>query len=385
MKKNLIFPEGSFFGKPFIPRLDQKKFIYEWYSYCPNCDRWRYAEALRGEATGGGKTTLLAGLAMLEFAGPPTIAAASPNIVVAASTRGQADELFRKVGQMAGGRNDTIREAPLCGLFDVFEFKVLFKDGRPGMIERVASESGANEGGFPSLFICDELHTWGSAGSKIADNKTVIEKSTTKRSDFRGRGRVMSITTAGFDRDNSLCGDMYKYGKQVEHDPELDPKFFFTWFEADENLDPENPDDRRIMVQQASPAAGVQWNIEDRVRAWNKPDMASHQWLRYYANRWVDVGEKSWLKDHPGAWSACKGEWESSNQNPFTIGVDMALYHDTLGVVRAERLPDERTAVTAKIWRADQVTGRIDHADVWRYILSIAKGEGFRGVVYDPR
>lgn len=734
-KKNLILPEGSTFGQPFIPRPDQKKFIYSWYEYCGRCDRWRYKEALRGEATGGGKTTLLAGIALLEFAGPEGIAPISPNIVVAAASRGQANNLFRKVGQMAGGRDDAIRESPLCGLFHVFENTIRFKDGRPGEIERVAAEAGTNEGGYPSLFICDELHEW---TGNIARNKTVIGKalaldtliptptgwaymgdicegdevfdengdicrvvgtsrvfnghdcfeitfadgetivsdadhqwtldekqsggyfkkktvttrdmfdrgtvlrvtkegyirhryrlpvakalnlpdtylpvdpyvlgawlgdgnsdspnftvhqddydelrasienaglfvlnsqyhtnsnttirmyvssnpvggkgtltllkklrdlnvlgnkhipsmylrssekqrlallqglmdtdgtvskagvcsfsntkkelidgvcelvaslgfkfscykkqarisgrdcgsyweitftpigcsvfrltrknvrlkketpiasrtktryitnirrvasvstkcisvdspsrlylagkkmipthnSTNKRDDLRGEGRILGISTAGFDKNNCLLGEMYKKGKQVEHDPTIDPKFYFTWYEADEELNPDDPEDRREMVKQGSPAAGVIWSIEARVRAWKQPDMPPHEWLRYYANRWVDVGMNSWLKDHPGVWKNCQGEWESNDTNPFTIGVDMALRHDTVGVVRCERLPDERVAVSHKIWRADPMTGRIDHSSVWDYILSIAKGSGFRGVVYDPR
>ena len=739
-KKNLILPEGSTFGQPFIPRPDQREFIYEWYSYCGGCGRWRYKEALRGESTGGGKTTLLAGIALLEFAGPPGIAPISPNIVVAAASRGQANNLFRKVSQMAGGRDDAIKESPLCGLFHVFENVIRFKDGRPGEIERVAAEAGTNEGGYPSLFICDELHEWngniarnktviskalavstplvtpsgwitmadvsvgdtlfdekgrkcnvtgvspvfighdcyevvfsdgavitadaehlwsveeyksgiynpitlttqemhekgaifnsqsqnrrkrfrlrmqnpldtdecnllvdpyilgawlgdgtsansqftihaddydeflvsvkqagyhelsvnwwskvdtltvnvsvsptpGGRGSRSQDtlygrlktlnvlnnkhipeiylrssieqrlallqglmdtdgtvakigtcaftnkNKSIIDSfcellstmglkftvkeymsklhkdgvvkecgivwtvyftaqdnipvfrlmrkadrvshanphskvsirqiidirpvesvptkcvavdspshlylagkkmvpthnSTTKREDLRGTGRVLGISTAGFDKNNSLLGDMYKKGKICQHDPSYDPEFYFTWYEADENLNPDDPLDRRKMVMQASPAAGVTWNVEARVRKWKQPDMPPHEWLRYYANRWVDVGKNSWLKDHPGVWAACKGTWETSSQNPFTIGVDMALRHDTVGVVRCERLPDGRTAVTHKIWKADQMTGRIDHVDVWDYVVSIAKGEGFRGVVYDPR
>lgn len=384
-KKYLILPEGSSFGEPFILRPDQKEFIWEWYSYCQRCDRWRYTEGLRGEATGGGKTTLLAGIALLEFAGPEGIAPVSPNIVVAAASRGQANNLFRKVGQMAGGREDSIHESPLCGYFHVLENTITFKDGRPGLIERVAAEAGTNEGGFPSLFICDELHEWGEPGSNKARNKTVIGKSTTKRNDFRGDGRVLGISTAGFDKNNSLLGEMYKKGLKVRHDQTVDPKFYFTWFEAEEELNPDDPEDRKQMVMQASPAAGLQWNIATRVRAWGNPDMPRHEWLRYYANRWVDVGENSWLKEFPGVWKQCQGEWESSNQNPFTIGVDMALKHDTVGVVRAEKLPDGRVAVSNKIWRADAFTGRIDHTSVWDYVLSIAKGEEFRGVVYDPR
>jgi hypothetical protein len=47
----------------------------------------------------------------------------------------------------------------------------------------------------------------------------------------------------------------------------------------------------------------VLWSVQDRVNAWGKPDMPAHEWIRYYANRWVDVAEDSWLKDHPAAWT----------------------------------------------------------------------------------
>src|SRR5690606_41781892 len=55
-----IFGEGDFFGQPFNPMPDQRLFLYRWYEYCPQCDQWRFKEALRMEATGGGKTQFVA-------------------------------------------------------------------------------------------------------------------------------------------------------------------------------------------------------------------------------------------------------------------------------------------------------------------------------------
>jgi phage terminase large subunit-like protein len=140
-----------------------------------------------------------------------------------------------------------------------------------------------------------------------------------------------------------------------------------------------------LAVRAASAAADVLWSVADRVNAWGKPDMPSHEWIRYYANRWVDVAKDSWLKDHPSAWGRCRGEWEPSNENPWLLAVDMALKHDSVAVDRIEQLPDGRIAVTSKIWRAAEHGGRIPHDDVWVYIRQRATGLGFRGVVYDPR
>lgn len=385
IEKNLILPEGDTFGQPFLLRADQKKFLWEWYSYCGGCGYWRYTEGVKGAATGDGKTSFIAAIAILEFAGPPQIRPNTPIVCVAAVSWDQANELFRKAGQMVGGRDDEVKEAPLCGLFNVFDARIVYKDGRPGMIERVAAVAGTNEGGLPTLLLCDEVHEWGDVGSNKARLMTVIGKSCTKRKTPRGPGRVMSLSTAGFDMYHSLLGKIYQRGKKAQYNPHDDPKFLFDWREGDPSLDPEIPEDRRKLVTQASKAAGILWDVDARVRAWRKPDMPPHEWLRYYANRWVDVAEDSWLVDYPSAWNNCKGEWESLPDNPFTVAVDMSLKQDTTAVVRCEKLMDGRFAVTVKVWRAHRNTGVVDYVAVWDYIREIARGTSFRGVVYDPK
>ena len=161
------------------------------------------------------------------------------------------------------------------------------------------------------------------------------------------------------------------------------PRFLFDWREAPENLDYTRPKDREKAVRAASGAADVLWSVRDRVNEWGKPGVPRHEWLRYYANRWVDVAEESWLKDHPGAWGLCEGTWTSSPDSPFVVCVDMALKRDSVAVSRIEHLPDDRFAVQSKIWRP--TTGPVDHLDVFNYIRSLARGRAFRGVVYDPR
>lgn len=384
IEENLILPEGDTFGEPFKLRLDQKKFLYRWYEYCEQCKRWRYTEGVRGAATGDGKSTFIAAIALLEFAGPSQIAPKTPIICIAAAAWDQADELFRKAGQMAGGKGDEVKEAPLNGHFNVFDSKISFKGGTPGVIERVAAVAGTNEGGLPTLFICDEVHEWGDVGSNKARVHTVIGKSTKKRRTHRGPGRILNLSTAGFDKEHSLLGQMYLRGKEVARNPALDPKLLFDWQESDETLDLEDPAQRRIAVRQASKAADVIWDVEDRVREWRKPSMPPHEWIRYYANRWVDVDEESWMADYPGAWGECKGRWRHSNEQPFTLAVDMALKHDSVSVVRCQELPDGNVAVSPKVWKANR-QGQIDHLEVWDWIKARCVGRGFRGVVYDPR
>jgi phage terminase large subunit-like protein len=385
IEDNCICGEGDWYGKLMQLRPDQKRFLYCWYEFCPVCDQWHYDEALRGAATGDGKTQFIAAIVVLEFAGPPQIAVGSPNIPIAAASFEQADLLFGAVATMCGGRDQAVKDAPLCGFFEVYDTEITFSDGRPGRIFRVAAVAGTNEGGLPTLFVCDELHEWGEPGSKKARVKTVIGKSTRKRRTRRGCGRQISLSTAGFDIDTSLLGDLVKLGRRVERTPSVSPRYLFDWREAPDGLDYRRPRDRELAVRAASAAADVLWSATDRVNAWGKPDMPSHEWIRYYANRWVDVAEDSWLKDHPAAWGRCRGKWEPSNEHPWLLAVDMALKHDSVAVDRVEMLPDGRIAVTSKIWRAAEHGGRIPHDDVWVYIRQRATGLGFRGVVYDPR
>lgn len=378
----LVFAEGDWEGKPFTLRPDQQEFLYEWYEYCGGCGQWHYDEALRGAASGDGKTAFIAAIACLELAGPEEISPKSPNIAIAAASLEQANNVFGAASLMLGGRQDEIPDAPLIGLFDIQDQEVNLRD-RPGRMYRVAAESKTNEGGLPHLFIADELHVWGDINSRTADVHNVIGKSTRKRNTAHGSGRILNISTAGFDVDGSLLGQMYKLGQQTLIDPSVAPRFLFRWFEAPDGLDFEKPTDREIAVRAASPGAGVQFSIADRVNDWNKPSYPHHKWIRYNANKWTGVPHASWLAEHPKAWGECEDRsYSPTPELPFTLGVDLSWSRDRTAVVRCERLPDGRTGVTAKVWTP--ADGRIPHLEVKRHIAELCRLEGFRSLAYDP-
>lgn len=399
IEDNLILAEGDSFGKPVRLREDQREFLWRWYEWCPSCDLWHYDEALRGEARGGGKTALIAMIGVLEFAGPPQIAPYSPNVVVAAASWDQANLLYSAAAVMMGGRDQEVTQSPLCGYFEVYDGETRHADHRPGRLFRTATVAGTNQGGQPTLFIADEIHEFGDVGSARATFHGVVEAGTTKRTltyyrlpdgrggfrdVHRGRGRVINLSTAGFDIDHSFLGTMYKRGKR-EQQQQLPTRFLFDWREAPDGLDYSRPADREIAVRAASGAADVIWSVAARVAEWDKDHVRSHEWIRYYANRWVDVAEESWLSDHPGAWAACQGTWEIAGDEPTVLAVDMALRRDSVAVAEVVALPDGRFAVTARIWYP--ADGQIPHLDVFEWIRDRAweLGPRFRGVAFDPR
>jgi phage terminase large subunit-like protein len=177
---------------------------------------------------------------------------------------------------------------------------------------------------------------------------------------------------------------MYLQGKRAERDPGIAPRLLFDWQEGEEG-NYADPEVRRRAVMAASDAAGVLWDVEKRVREWDKPEVEPHEWIRYYANRWVDQAADSWLSDHPGAWDACRGTWAATAGEPAVLAVDMALRRDTVAVVEVTRLLDGRVACSARIWEpADR---KVSHLDVYRWIRDRARelGPRFRGLAYDSR
>jgi phage terminase large subunit-like protein len=399
IENHVICAEGDWYGQLMKLRQDQKRSLYRWYEFCGGCGHWRYTHWIRSEATGGGKTTFMAAVMCLELGGPPEIVPVSPNIVSAANSWDQANKLFGAAAVMCGGQGRNVRESPLRDFFEVYDSKIVRSDGRPGEMVRVAAVAATNEGGLPSLFVCDEVHELGDTGEGRTRMHVVIGKSTNKRrlrceipqqdgpvkQITRGPGRIIDISTAGFDVDHSFFGALYLYGKRAEHDPLVDPRLLFECWEAPRGLDFKVEADRLAGVRAASPAAGILWNENDRVREWDDPKMPHHEWSRYYGNRWEDVAEDSWLVDHPAAWAMCAGTWELAGDEEVVLAVDMSLKHDSTAVVECTMLSDGRTAVMAKIWNPGD--GKVDHLEVFGHIKTRAQELGDRlvGLVYDPR
>lgn len=416
IQRYCVCGEGDWYGKPIVLRQDQKLSLFRWYEYCGGCGRWRYSHWVRTEATGGGKTTFMAAVMALELAGPPEISPVSPVITSAANSWDQANKLFGAASIMCGGREGhKVDESPLKGYFEVYDSKIIRADGKPGEINRVAAVAGTNEGGLPSLFVVDEVHELGDVGETRVRMHVVIGKSTNKRQlrceiplregesyggpgeivtkgdgrryaeVKRGPGRIIDISTAGFDIDHSFFGGLYKHGKDALRNPAIAPRLLFECWEAPAGLKFTKPEDRLKAVMAASPAAGILWNPMDRVNEWDDPKMPHTDWGRYYGNRWEKIPEDSWLKDHPGKWEACEGTWTILGDEPTVLAVDMALKRDSVSVGECAQLPDGRIAYTTRIWYPED--RKIDHLEVWKYIQDRAAelGARYRGLVYDPR
>ena len=320
---------------------------------------------------------------MLEFAGPVEFRRLTPVIHVAAASYDQAGELFRQIQIQCGGQANTVPQAPLAGLFEVFETEIRYKDGRPGKIERLAAVAGTNEGGKTTLFMGDELHEWTGRKARLW---TVLTAALTKR---MVPGRSIGISTAGVGRGSvppkptdPLLWRLYARGQLAAADPSS--RYLFDWVELGEDVDLDDPVSLRDGLRRMR-APDVTWSVETRARSLETGAMPRHEWLRYFGNRFVEVAEDSWLTEHPTAWAGCaRPDVTLPKGCEVVVGVDMALRHDSVGVIAAG-VPDGVLRWMPRSWSA-QGGKRIDHMAVVAYIRDeLARDFDVRTVVYDPR
>lgn len=384
----LVHGEGDRDGKPFRLLPWQREFNWRWFELDPlaTLGPWWYLEALILAERGAVKTEFLAALGMTEMAAPENLRgrAGTPLIHVAAASLAQAGELFRQVQIMAGGAKGQERShAPLAGLFEVLDQTVMFADGRPGRIQRVAAEAGTNEGGKTSLFLADELAEWLGARARVWD---VINAATTKRTP---PGRSASISMPGRLKgatppadDDPLLWKLFARGLLEAGDPES--RYLFDYRPSSKIKDWSNAKQVEAALR-AQRGADVTWSVAVRLREILTRKISPVTAQRLYLCQWPDQARGSWLDDLPGVWAECADEHAApTDGDEVVVGVDMALHSDHVGIIVAGRLTDGRVGWWSKSF--PPIDGRIDHADVFAFIAgTIATRWRIRSVVYDPR
>ena len=361
IEANVVHGEGDLFGQPFLLTDDQRGFLDRLLRYDQATGRLIVRRAVLGRAKGWGKTEFVAAIGLFFLCGP--LAPVAPNIPVAAASFEQADLLF-------GSARVMVAEGPLKPFVEAYDTELLRKDG-PGRLYRVAAAAGTNDGSRPSVFLADELHEWTGNKERVF---LVVSNSIAKRRD----GMVIVISTAGSD-DSTLLRSLYDYGKRVESGEIDDPGFLLDWAEPDPSLDPhDGPEVRRAMALAANPHAELFGTLEFIERRWH--EVPEHEWLRYFANRWVSVADESWLPG--GTFEACRGDVEFSRDAPTFVGVDMALKHDSIAVVCAQELSDGRYATEAKVWLPNG--SAVDVAAVEAHLLALHRERNVVEFAYDP-
>jgi phage terminase large subunit-like protein len=315
--------------------------------------RLRYRRALIGLARKNGKSLLGSALALYHL----TEATEQAEVYAAAGDRQQARIVF---GEAKWQVQNAPELASQCKVYrDAIEYPTT------GSVFRVLSADARLQQGLnPSLVIFDEVH--------VQPNHDLWD-ALTLGSGARVDPLVVGITTAGYDLD-TLCGQLYGYGKGVADGTIDDPAFGFWWWEA--------PTDCAIDDAEAWGAANP--NLADDLL--DLEDMASSAkqtqelaFRRYRLNQWTN-SQESWLPS--GAWHACVGDTSFDPDLPVWLGVDMALKHDSIAVVSVQPQSDGTFRVRHKIWYPDGTT--VDIAAVENYIRAEHRLWSLSEVAYDP-
>lgn len=317
--------------------------------------RLRYKRALIGLPRKQGKSLLGSALALYGL----LAGEAGAEVYSAAGDRQQARIVFEEAKQQ-------ILQSPAL-MSECKIYRDAIEVPSTHAIYRVLSSDGKLAQGLnPSLVVFDELH--------VQRNDDLFD-ALTMGSGARLDPLVVAITTAGFDLD-SLCGRLYQYGKQVASG-EVDDQFFgFWWWESKTDCDVN--DEKQWKISNPNLALGL-LDIEDMRVSARQSSEASMR--RFRLNQWVRAQE-SWLP--AGAWDNCN-DAEGAQINAFDpcwVGIDMALKHDSIGIVVAQPHDDGRIAVQAKIFHPDQHA--IDIHGIEEHLRELHNQFNVQEFAYDP-
>lgn len=315
--------------------------------------RLRYRRALIGLPRKQGKSLMGSSIAIYGM----VAGEAGAEIYAVAGDKQQARIIFNEAKQQVINSPILSKE---CKVYrDALEMP------RFGSVFRVLSSEFRGQAGLnPSLVLFDEL--WNQTNSDLYDQMTL-------GSGARLEPLVVSITTAGYDLD-SPCGQLYQYGKSVAAGEVDDEAFGFWWWEAKTDCD--ITDEQQWLISNPNVAEGLLDPEDLRVATKQTSEMAFRRWR---LNQWVR-SQESWLP--VGAWEQCVAAVDFDLDAPMFVGIDMALKHDSIAVVQAQKNDDGVFLLNARIWHPSDEG--VDVAQVENYLRELHDRYNVQEFAYDP-
>ncbi|TCO56898.1 hypothetical protein [Actinocrispum wychmicini] len=368
---NVLQPGGPRAGKPFLPTLEQARFLVWWYAVDER-GRFVYRSGLLRRLKGWGKDPLAAAMSLVELCGPVAFShwdngtpvgklRDSAWIQIAAVSQDQTRNTFSLFPAMASKR---LREA--YGL-EINRTIIYSKSG--GMIEGVTSSPLALEGKRPTFVVKNETQWWieANAGHTMSE---VIAGNVDKAA--YGGCRSLSICNAhvpGQDSDAERDYDVYQ---AVQAGQALDTGFLYDSIEApadtpvSEILSPaEDPEGHEAGI--AALRAGLEVARGDAV--WLDLDTIVASILdikrpltesrRKFLNQ-VNAAEDAWIA--PYEWDRIQSDVQLAAGERVTLGFDGSKSRDHTALV-ACRVSDG-ALFSLKVWNPELYGGEVPRDDV---------------------
>tara|TARA_Y100001963_G_scaffold87816_1_gene121324 strand:- start:310 stop:1854 length:1545 start_codon:yes stop_codon:yes gene_type:complete len=299
--------KGELSGKPLFLEDWQKKIVgdlFGWKDKKTNLRKYRtaYIQVPRKN----GKSTLCAavGLYMLF-----SDAERGSEIYSAAGDRAQAGIVFNIAKQMILNNNELTKRSK------VFRNSIT-NESKGNFYQAISSDSKTKMGFNANCVIFDELH--------VQPNRDLWDTLLTSTG-ARRQPLCIAITTAGYDRQ-SICWEIYNYGKQVQDNIIKDDSFYSCIYEA--NIDDDIQDEE--IWKKVNPNYGISLRKEYMKRESQRAyDIPSYQntFKRLMLNIWTD-SQTAWIT--PNEWNQCKNKIDlnSLKGKPCWAGLDLASTRD---------------------------------------------------------
>lgn len=301
-------------------------------------------------------------------------------VIMAAGKRDQARIMLDVAKRMV--RFSKINGTPLEKFLTLRQDGIYFPE-LDGVLKVISADGEKEHGANPHAVIMDELHVLG-AKRDLWDAMETAQGA-------RENPLLISFTTPG-PAPIGIAYDEYRHARQVMAGVINDPTFLPVIFEADRDLDIDNPEAWR----QANPSYPITPNeewMEARAKAVLDGRAPEYVFRRLQLSQWTSALER-WL---PRAkWEACGGPAVIPDGGDVWVGIDAALKRDSFGVslLYVERgwTEDENgLSIPAdighlKVWAfvPTEEGEYIDQEDVRTHIMGLAARYNIQKVSYDP-
>ena len=311
-----------------------------------------------------GKSAWLSALALEHLALGPS----GGEIYSCAADRDQAKIVF-------GTAKEMIRLEPELQFLQVFR-DAIYNPKTGTSYRALSAEAFTKEGLSPTFVAFDELHA--QPNRELFDVMSLAMGA-------RREPMLVAITTAGVKTDSSgkdsLCYDLYNYGKKLASGELVDPSFFFAWYEGDEKIDYRTEEAWEI----ANPGYDDICAADDFASAVLRTPEAEFKTKRL--NIWTST-QTAWLP--AGTWEAL----EDQNRQPMemedvVLSFDGSFSNDSTALI-AWLLGGEKPHLTViGLWERPHDAGSdwfVPVAEVEQTIIGVTRSGKFnvREIVFDP-
>lgn len=228
----VLTPGGPNAGQPFMPTLEQARFLVWWYAVDEQ-GRWIYRSGTLRRLKGWGKDPLAGAMALVELCGPVEFSHFNeegdpvgkpkydPWVQIAAVSQDQTRNTFTLFSSLVSPR---LKEE-----FGIDINKTIVYDNRGKMIEGVTSSPLALEGKRPTFIIQNETQWWVEANDGKA-MRDVIDGNVTKSA--YGTCRALSICNAHVPGQDSVGEDDWEAYQKVQAGEAVDTGLLYDALEA---------------------------------------------------------------------------------------------------------------------------------------------------------